>query len=375
MKALVLSVTAGQGHHSCGKAVCDYFNANGVHTEMLDTLHFINPIISDAVANGYLVATEYSPPIYGGFYRLAEKRTITDRNTLAKFTSSILKNKLEIYINEMSPDIIICTHVFSAHIISHMHLFSKPITVGIVTDFTTHPFWEGTTIDYYVTASALLNYQMQKKGIPVAKILPLGIPIKQTFASKINKQEARRMLGIHDKTTILLISGSMGYGNLSKSIKAIGDLNLDRDLQILAVCGNNAKAKREIDEISIKYDIYNYGYVNNVDVMMDASDCIITKPGGITTSEALAKGLPLILTTPIPGQENRNAEFLLNNGIAMMASATTPLEECIYQLLCNKERYAALENTIRYYGKPNATADLFAFLHDKRTEYLKNKIY
>ncbi len=356
-KCLVLSVTAGQGHHSCGKAVCDYFNAHGVETVMIDTLRYINPLISHAVANGYLVATEYSPPLYGSMYRLAEKRRPRERgDALAKLASMILKGNLLKYINEYDPQVIVCTHVFSAYLLTTLGL-SHIIKVGIVTDFTIHPFWETTHMDYYVTASELLNLQLIKKGISPDKALPIGIPIRDRFNQRMSRAEACAQLGIENKETLLMMSGSMGYGNMVRSVEKIDALS--HDFQILAVCGNNADAQRRIESIPRRHDIYAYGYVDTIDVMMDAADILITKPGGLSTSEAMAKGVPIVLTTPIPGQENRNVEFLLNNGLAMMSSPTTPIDECVYQLFSEPGRLTRMREALEHYGKRNANQALF----------------
>lgn len=121
---------------------------------------------------------------------------------------------------------------------------------------------------------------------------------------------------------------------------------------------------QQTDSLKMNKSIYNYGYVNNVDVFMDAADCIVTKPGGLTTSEALAKGLPMIMNNPVPGQEDRNVEFLLNAGAAMKISKTFPIDEAIYNLFLNKERRAALDNSIKSLQKPNSTPDLINFTID-----------
>lgn len=215
-------------------------------------------------------------------------------------------------------------------------------------------------MDYYVTANELLENQVRKKIGRTVGILPFGIPINSKFSTSRSKQEARKELGINDKKTVFIISGSMGYGDISKTIKQLDGLNLD--FQILAVCGRNAKAKKKIDGLETQKDVYTYGYVSNVDVMMDAADIIITKPGGLTSSEALAKGVPMILTNPIPGQEDRNAEFFLNNGIASLISDTHPVDECLYQILKNDWRLPLMEQAVKNIAKPNAAKDLGDFI-------------
>jgi processive 1,2-diacylglycerol beta-glucosyltransferase len=161
--------------------------------------------------------------------------------------------KISGYIAQNKPDVIICTHVFAAQVISEIKDF-QGLTIGIITDFTIHPYWEETDLNYYVTASELLTLQAEKKGIDPKKVLPLGIPIHEKFSRKISKSEARKKLGIKDKTTVLVMSGSMGYGNLARHIRVMDKLDLD--FQILCVCGRNRKAKKSIDKIKTNRDIY-----------------------------------------------------------------------------------------------------------------------
>lgn len=365
MKALFLSVTAGQGHHQAGKAMMGALTKAGWQCEMIDTYEFISPVIKESISRGYLISTKYSPTLYGKVYRMAEK---IDKNELTahvtRFSNQILTKKLIQHIDAFDPDVIICTHVFSAQVVSDAkrkgHLQNIK-TIAIVTDFTVHPFWEYTDIDYYITPHELLNIQMEKKGLPISKVVPIGIPIAEKFKNSLPQQEARKILKIEDKPTLFIISGSMGYGNMFKLIEKI-DL-LKTDFQILCVCGNNKRLYKTINETISQKKIYNYAFVDNVNIMMDASDCVITKPGGLTTSEALAKRLPLILTKPIPGQEDRNTEFLVNNGVAVKASKTFPIDEAIFEIMNSAKKRELMKNAAEYIGKPNSTSDFVKLVH------------
>ncbi len=360
MRVLILSITAGQGHHQCGMAITDYLKEKGVQCEMLDCLNYLNKLLGDAVSQGYLLSTQYSPKAYGKIYRMAEKKeNPSGEFSLPRMTVSLLAKKLEGYCIDYNPDLIVCTHVFAAQLATEFESLTVP-AIGVITDFTIHPFWEDTAMDYYVTANELLENQAHKKLGKKAGILPFGIPINSKFSTSLSKSEARKALGIADKKTVFIISGSMGYGDIVKTIKQLDSLNLD--FQILSVCGRNSKAKKKIDQMELSKEIYNYGYVSNVDVMMDACDVIITKPGGLTSSEALAKGVPMILMSPIPGQEDRNAEFFLNNGVASMISDTFPVDECIFQILNNPWRLPIMEQSVKNLAKPNAAKDLGDFI-------------
>ena len=137
------------------------------------------------------------------------------------------------------------------------------------------------------------------------------------------------------------------------------------DFQVLCVCGTNEKSKKILEERQWEKDIYIYGFVDNVDVLMDAADCIITKPGGLTTSELMAKGLPAILVNPIPGQEDRNMEFLVNSGAGIMVTKTFPIDEALSLLMNNRWRLEFLEESVKHLGKPNSTRNLCEFIIER----------
>ena len=152
----------------------------------------------------------------------------------------------------------------------------------------------------------------------------------------------------------------MGFGAVYREIEELD--KLDMDFEIVSVSGNNKKLKTKIDSMETRKKIYSYGYINNVDVFMDACDCIITKPGGLTTSEALAKQIPMLINNPIPGQEDRNVEFLLNAGAAMRISSTNPIDEAVYQMFVNDDRMKLMQEAMKSIAKPNSTQDLVDFV-------------
>ncbi len=361
----MLSVTAGQGHNATAKALCSYLENIGCEAAMLDTFKYVNPILGETVSRGYLLAANNAKLAYKGAYRLAEKRrkSRTDASP-TRASGNILSYKLLKYINQFDPDVIICTHVFAGIIVDVLKekCRIRAKTIGVVTDFAVHPYWEeAVNFDYVVVPNELMLSQALKKGFKESQVLPFGIPIHPKFASGISKEEARAKLGLDiNKRTILLMSGSMGYGNIENTVYALD--SVPHDLQIITVCGSNHAAKAKIDELKTKNRVLNFGFVNNVELLMDASDCIISKPGGLTTSEALAKRLPMVIVDPIPGQEDRNTEFLTNNGVAMSVTSTSPLEDVLYQLFADPRRIDLMKNAIDIIAKPNSTSDICEFV-------------
>lgn len=363
MKALILSVKAGYGHHSTGLAIKDCFGKHGIECEMLDTLEYISRYLGEGVQEGYLLATKYLGDAYGRVYDTLDKKEEPGKNYSPDvIISNFLSKKLEKYMIDYAPDFVVGTHSYAAvlmTILKRRGVLTCP-TFGIVTDFTVHPFWESTKLDYYILPDRLITSEAMRKGIMNSKILPYGIPIRECFSKRNNKEETRTRLGLDQKPVVLVMMGSMGFGNINDIIQSCD--NVSSDFQVVVICGNNEKAKSAIESKLWRKDIRCLGFTTNVDEYMDAADIIITKPGGLTTSEAMAKGLPLILLNPIPGQEERNMEFLVNAGAAMMISKTFPIETALNNFFECTWRRELITEAVSKMGKPDATENLYKFI-------------
>ena len=361
MNFLILSVTAGEGHNSTAKALKTELESLDSYCSIVDTFDYVSPELAKIISEGYLLVTEKAKYAYKVGYSLAEKRKPNEKSlNLFKYAMS---DELARFINSDAYDAVVFTHPFAGMLLDEMKTKNmiKNRTVGILTDFTFHPYWEeGLNLDYVVTPNELLTAQAMKKGFTKEQVLPLGIPIHPKFSKSVTKEEARARLGLDlTKRTVLLMSGSMGYGHIESTVNTLDAV--PHDFQIITVCGNNAEAKARIDAMRTKKRILNFGFTDKVDLLMDASDCIITKPGGLTSSEALAKCLPMIIVNPIPGQEDRNTEFLVNNGAAMAVTATSPLDEVLYQFFVDPRRSEIMREAIKLISKPESTKDICEF--------------
>lgn len=368
-KALILSIKAGYGHHSTAQAIIDCLSSRGIEAEMLDSLEYVSTFLGDSIQDGYLLTTKYMPDIYGKAYdKLDKKNTESARFSPIAVSSKVVSKKLREYVQDYAPDVIIGTHSYACMLMTYMKRkgYIDCPTYGVVTDFTVHPFWENTDLDYYVVPDELLIPQMERKGIERERVLPFGIPIKEKFSKKIEKSEARELLGIEDLPTVLVMMGSMGFGNIAEAMEKID--SVDGKFQVLCVCGTNEKSRAAIMSREWRKRVYVYGFVDMIDIMMDASDCIITKPGGLTTSELMAKGLPQILVNPIPGQEDRNMEFLVNAGAAIMTTKTFQLDEALNLLMNNKWRYDLMVESVKKLGKPDSAKNLCEYIINKETK-------
>lgn len=366
MKVLLMSVRAGYGHHSTAKAIMEYFEDFGHECDMLDVFDNVNHILGNSINDGYLLSTKYLSGSYGRIYeKMTQKEEPYHKGSPVSVISSLISKKLTTYVENFAPDLVIATHSYAGVLLSILAKkgIVKCPTIGIVTDFTVHPFWESTFLDYYVIPDMLISYELEKKGIPKEKHLPIGIPVRKQFSTSIPKSEARKLLGFEDKKTILVMMGSMGHGDITKTMLELDDY--PADFQIICVCGSNKKVENVLSKINWEKTVHIFGFVDNVDVMMDACDFIVSKPGGLTTSEAFAKGLPMITMNPMPGHEDRNTQFLVNSGSVLMVNEKFTITEAIHQLLSCQWRVESLKKSISYIGKPNATADLYKFVCEK----------
>ena len=368
MKILILSVTAGEGHNSTARAMRSCFIESGAQCDILDTYGYVSPAIAHSINKGYLFVSSRAKEAYRIGYRLAEKRHAGGDAEFSaiQLTNLPVAHEIGAYIRRNAPDAVLFTHPFAGLILDILKKQGRLTvpTVGVLTDFIFHPFWEDcTSCSYVVMPSSALRFQAYRKGFADEQLLSFGIPISPKFAHSIPKEEARASLGLDPAAkTVLLMGGSMGYGHMTDTVRALDAIPEPEPLQLIAVCGNNARAKRQMDALHARHRLLVFGFTDQVDVLMDASDCIVTKPGGLTTSEALAKRLPMVIVDPIPGQETRNTEFLLNSGAAAAANKVCGADELVWRILNEPGRLDAMRACITPLSHPESSRDVCRFV-------------
>ena len=298
MKVLILSVTAGEGHNATAAAIQKNFEERGVECRVLDTCMQINYGLYLLIARGYLLCAANLKKAYAYCYGKLEHREFKNKNSYVpsptRKSYSIVKKKLAQYIEDYDPDAIVYTHVFAGAILDVI-AEKKPLrarTVGILTDFAPHPFWEETLrSDRVVIANELISPLLERKGLSKDQLLPIGIPIRPQFAESQPKADARAALGLDPAVpTLLLMGGSMGYGSLAKTLSDIDAL--DAALQVVCVCGRNEKAKAEIDAMTFRKKVLAFGYTDQVPLLMDAADCIDRKSTRLNSSHKRLSRMP-----------------------------------------------------------------------------------
>ncbi len=361
MRILLFSVTAGEGHNMTARAVARALEARGAETKIVDAYRLAGSFMYHLVSRGYLVASSYLKYGYGLVYRILEhRRGNAYRLSPARLSGRSLAKKFSRVIAEYDPDVIIGTHPFTGRILDiarERHGF-RAKAIAVVTDFTLHPYWEeALRLDRLILPCEALLPLAEKKGFTREQLRPIGIPIQAAFATSLTKEEARRSLGLSPALpTLLLMGGSMGYGNMKKLLATLDALPYD--CQSIVVCGNNERALKSIRDTVWKKPVLALGFVDFVPRLMDAADAIVSKPGGITSAEALAKRLPMIIPSAIPGHEDRNVAFLTKAGTALSLSRHLSLAEAVTSVLLDPARHRAMCEAIERIRKPAALDDL-----------------
>ena len=329
----------------------------------VDTLDYTNKLFRTLYSKAYIDMVNKAPEVMGWLYDQFDKPWKNERRRLA--LDKLNTRPLVKLLREYQPDVIICTHFLPAEIVAWLRAKERLISrqAIVVTDFDVHAMWLVHHYEQYFVAIDEARAYMEALGIPPEKIAVSGIPIDPVFAEKKDKQEMRVKHGLEvDRTTILLSAGGFGVGSVEPLIDALKPLKARA--QVVAICGRNEDLRRRlvtaaartkpIDNVLIK----PIGYTNEMDEYMTASDLVLGKPGGLTTSEAMSKGLAFVIVDPIPGQEERNSDHLLEEGMAIRCNNLPTLSYKLGNLLDDRQRLARMQANSKRLGHPNAARDI-----------------
>jgi processive 1,2-diacylglycerol beta-glucosyltransferase len=303
------------------------------------------------------------PEVMGWLYDHLDKPWKNERRRLAldKLNTRPLVKMLE----EYKPDVTVCTHFLPAEIVSWLKAKERincPQAI-VITDFDVHAMWLCRYCEQYFVALEETRTHMEKLGISATKLTTTGIPIDPVFAVMKDKREMRLKHGLApDKTTILVSAGGFGVGRVEDLCICLS--HLQHEAQVVVLCGRNEGLKRRLEKLAAKpaasshVTMRNVGYTTLMDELMSASDILLGKPGGLTTSEALAKGLVFVIVNPIPGQEERNSDHLLEEGVAIRCNNLPVLAYKVDRLLADTERFARMQANAHRLARPHAAHDV-----------------
>ena len=329
----------------------------------IDVLNYTNPLFRRLYGKAYLDMVNKMPEVLGWMYDSLDKPWENERRRLAldRLNTQPFINLLK----QEKPDLAVCTHFLPAEIISWLKAKGKadfPMGV-VVTDFDAHAMWLCHNYEQYFVALDETKIHLSKIGIPADKITVTGIPIDPLFAEKKDKLAMCAKFGLeNDKLTILVSAGGFGVGNIEHLLQALSDLQTPS--QIVAVCGRNEDLKTRLEKLSrekFNNDRVTFkpiGFTKEMDEYMSAADLIVGKPGGLTTSEAMAKGLIFVVVNPIPGQEERNSDHLLEKGCAIKCNNLPVLAYKIDELVKDKLRFETMQKNVLKFARPRAAFEI-----------------
>ncbi len=360
-RVLIMSAGAGTGHIKAAEALELSFAADGRVAEVInnDALQYTNKLFRDFYSRFYTSLVRSAPNFLGWWYKTTDEPWHTD--TMRHMIDRLNTKPLVRFIREFDPHITVCTHYMPAGIISHL-IATKQLQARlsiVVTDFDFHAMWLSRSFHRYFVAIDETRAHLEMLGIPNERITVSGIPIDPVFQHPINREEERLQLGLNpDKPVLLLSAGAYGVGPTEFIVERM--FNLGSDAQTVVICGRNDELKQRIlqlvDSRSSRFKVL--GYTGEMHKLMKLADIFIGKPGGMTTSEAIACGLPMCVVSPIPGQEERNSDHLLEEGIAVKCNDLTTLPFKLERLLEDPERLSRMKANALRFAKPNASVTI-----------------
>ena len=368
MRVFIFSAAAGGGHIRTAQALEQYINHHVVDAKVkvVDALKEVNYIYDKLICKGYHFVATKTPAIFGHMYH-----NTNDNSPLSKFVPKMnhaLSKRLLSLIHEFEPDIIVATHPFVAEMVSHLKGkgFIDAKLLVVMTDYAPHKTWIAEHVDGYIVANDDMVIPMvQDFGVEPEKIHPFGIPILETFFHPQPKDSLRREMGLApDKPTILLMAGSFGVKTIVQIYRDI--IRVPMDFQMIVITGKNQRLYQTLKTtvmLSPKKTKLIL-FTQKVEQYMQASDLIITKPGGLTVTEALASNLPLLVFDSIPGQDEDNADFLELHGMARRLHKNESCTDALKELLADKMQLASMEQACKNFDQSDGCAKIVSLMKD-----------
>ncbi len=368
-RILIMSAGAGSGHIRAAEALENSFKSDGRVEEVLnnDALRYTNKLFRDFYSKLYTSLVRSAPNFLGWWYKASDEPWRTDR--MRHMIDRLNTKPLVRVIRDFDPHITVCTHFMPAGIISHL-IATKQLQARlsiVVTDFDFHAMWLSRSFHRYFVALDETKAHLEMLGIPNERITVSGIPIDPIFQQPVNREEERIKLGLNPGKPVLLLSaGAFGLGPTEFMVERLR--NLKHDSQTLVVCGRNEELRQRLHHLvanrRAKFRIL--GYTDEMHTLMKIADIFIGKPGGLASAEAIACGLPMCVVTPIPGQEERNSDHLLEEGIAVKCNDLTTLAFKLDLLLDDAHRLQHMKANALRFAKPDASQTIVNTLLEDR---------
>jgi processive 1,2-diacylglycerol beta-glucosyltransferase len=365
-RILVLSASVGAGHLRAAQAVELALRQTvpDAVVKNIDVLTLTNAPFRRLYAKTYIDLVNKAPHFLGYFYDMLDQPSRSGRNRRDKFRLMFEKLNLKTFmrlLQDEPPDLVINTHFLPAEIIASLRRDSKLDVpqVTATTDFETHRLWVNQPCDFYFTATEEGARYLEHWGVPGKQIMATGIPIHPVFSGPKDRAKCLANQGLTgDRPIIVQMSGGFGVGPIEKLYRAL--LDVDKPLEIVAIAGRNEEVRKNLGAIKppARHRTKVLGFTDQVDELMAVADLVVSKPGGLTTSEVLARGAGMVIVNPTPGQEYRNNDFLLENGAAIKVNNIATLAHKIDALLADPARLAQIRTNALKLGRPRAAFDV-----------------
>ena len=385
MRVLIATITAGGGHLAAASALDEAWKSSrlGDTVERVDFLKFFSPVHKKIHLDGYVKLVERAPELWGLVFKKTDSAKVARRmNKLKRAFPSGSRTRIVRYLKQFAPDIVLCTHylpletlailkkdgarlssaaargrvVSAAAETAALRNTDAPFVVSIVTDFEAHALWMDACVDLYCVAAEETKARLVARGAVAENVMVTGIPISAKFSSKPDAKTVRKNFGWRDDLPVLLVlGGGFGMGPVAEILAELD--KVPQPFQTIVVCGRNEELRRKLATYDRKHPTHVLGFSSNMHELMAVADLVITKPGGLTSSEAMALGKPLFILNPIPGQEAANSDFLLERGAAAKINRVEDLPYRVGQLLGSK-KLSDMAKAAKSLGRPAAAADI-----------------
>ncbi len=362
-KILILSCKAGEGHNAAAKAVLERIEHEGHSACMMDFFGLSSDKASDAINKSYIQVAKHAPLLFGAVYNmgLSLSRFLHHGHSPIYWACAQVARKLLPILEKEQYDAIVMTHVFPAIGITYLRKkgYQIPLSIFVSTDYTCYPFMEeATECDYFVLAHEQVEPMFIKRGIPAEKLRSYGIPISLRFLNIPTREQAREHLQIpQDRSMYLIMGGSMGAGHLRTFARQLHREMGDAEMAV--ICGKNEPLRTALEkDFGDAENVHIVGFTTEIPQYMAACDVLYTKPGGLTSTEALVSKTPMVHTAPIPGCESDNFRFFGDNGLSLPGKTLNRQISCGKLLAENPVRREQMRICQELCAKPEASLNI-----------------
>jgi processive 1,2-diacylglycerol beta-glucosyltransferase len=367
-KILFISAPIGAGHMRAAQSIQNSLTKQGrfpIECALANVFDFIHPKIGQTILAGYMKVLKRFPQVYGHMYKWGNHSELAFRGR--DLISGYLAERMLKYIKRYNPAVIVCTHATPAGLAANLikkRKLKMPV-IAVVTDYVVHRLWVYPDIKHYIVANEALKRNLMGQGIAEESIHPIGIPVDESFAAAVALRKT--LFGKFSletgRKTVLVMGGGAGMLPMTDFLEAFD--GIAKYVQVIFVAGKNRKMQEKLMAIKshVSYPICIMGYIDYIAELMAVADVIVTKPGGMTSAEALSSGVPMVIYRPIPGQEEANAKELIRLGVARRAASVMQMREILEELLVtNPEALLALKQNAVYAGVPQAGARVAEYI-------------